>query len=93
MDGYVAKPIRAHELFETMEQVLRVYAPELLAGRLSGGANSTTTGQQEGESMDEFLSLLFAEAIIFLLIGEQRLILPDRLPIFAPVTGESPARQ
>ncbi|MFO0929919.1 MAG: response regulator [Gemmataceae bacterium] len=29
MDGYVAKPIRARELFATMEQVLRTHSPEL----------------------------------------------------------------
>ncbi len=30
MDGYVAKPIRARELFQMMEQVLRTHTPELL---------------------------------------------------------------
>jgi CheY-like chemotaxis protein len=32
MDGYVAKPIRARDLFSTLEQVLLTHAPDLLTG-------------------------------------------------------------
>src|SRR4051794_32034990 len=33
MDSYVAKPIRARELFTCMEQVIRQFRPELIAAR------------------------------------------------------------
>ncbi len=56
MDGYVAKPIRARELFQAMQQVLLAHAPErLTAGPPSEAKAGGAAARQEERAMaDEF---------------------------------------
>ena len=54
MDGYVAKPIRARELFAAMEQVLRQHAPGLLDRGVpgaDGGADAAGGGEHDGRGV------------------------------------------
>jgi CheY-like chemotaxis protein/HPt (histidine-containing phosphotransfer) domain-containing protein len=56
MDGYVAKPIRARELFQTIEQVLRTHVPSLLSGSQSltaAGQRGPVPARQEEMAMPE----------------------------------------
>src|SRR5262249_9148377 len=54
MDGYVAKPIRARELFQAMEQVLRAHAPQVLeAGRRDETKSLAATTREENNAMGD----------------------------------------
>jgi hypothetical protein len=47
----------------------------------------------DGDARQQFLRLLRAVAVIFRFVGDERIVLPDRHAVLAPIRSERPARQ
>lgn len=68
--------------------------PQVIPNVLERGHDPPVAAAETlGQRPDKYLGLPCREAVVLRLVGEERLVFPDRLTVLAPIAAKGPARQ